>query len=90
MHSRCYFSQTVGKISPFGPDGRRSSNFNTTRISQADLGAEIERLVDASVAENIKETYRTCLSVFDAFRSEYGLPSVWPPPVSHVTTFICP
>ena len=44
--------------------------------------------MDALVAENIKETYRTGLSVFDAFRSEYGLPSVWPPPVSHVTTFI--
>ena len=44
--------------------------------------------MDASVAENTKETYRTGLSAFDAFRSEYGLSSVWPPPVSHVTTFI--
>ena len=40
------------------------------------------------MAGNTKETYRTGLFAFEAFRKEYSLNTSWPPPLSHVTTFV--
>jgi len=40
------------------------------------------------VAPNTKHTYKTGLSNFETFRREYSLNVLWPPPISHITTFI--
>ena len=44
--------------------------------------------MDSSVSVNTKETYRTGLVVFEAFRKLYNYDIIWPPLLSHVTTFI--
>ena len=44
--------------------------------------------MDASLSVNSKETYRIGLLVFDAFRNEYNYNVIWPPVITHVTTFV--
>lgn len=48
----------------------------------------MQRLVDASVSVNTNRLYQTGIASFEAFRVEYDLNPMWPPPVPHVTTFI--
>jgi len=57
LRSRCNISQTVGEIQESFPRRRFISNTDIPRISEADLGTEIGRLVEASLATNTKETY---------------------------------
>lgn len=45
-------------------------------------------MIDASVAANTKDVYRNGLNCFEQFRTKYGLQSIWPPLLSHVTIFI--
>lgn len=61
---------------------------NSGRIPTADIRVEFDRLVEASVSENTHETYRKGIDCFESFRNEYDLVASWPPPLSHVTTFI--
>ena len=55
------------------PDADFVSNPDIPSISEADLGTELGRLVEASLATNTKETYKTGLSAFARFRHEYSL-----------------
>lgn len=67
---------------------RREPYVSSGRISAVDLECETERLLDASLSESTKQAYKNALSIFENFRVEYDLQNVWPPPVSHVSTFI--
>ena len=44
--------------------------------------------MDTSVSVNTNRLYQTGIASFEAFRVEYDLNPIWPPPLSHVTTFI--
>ena len=69
----------MGKIQKHRSSGRSITNTNTTRFSEADIDVEINKLVDSSVSVNTKETYRTGLVVFEAFRKLYNYDIIWPP-----------
>jgi hypothetical protein len=64
------------------------ANADTRSFSTADFQSEIGRLIDASLATNTKDTYRTGLQSFDMFRKDYELNDIWPPPPSHIVLFI--
>lgn len=78
----------MGKIQTFRSKSGCGTGKNTTRIPEANLGAEIERLVDASTSVNTNKLYATGIASFETFRLEYGLDPIWPRPLTHVTTFI--
>lgn len=59
-----------------------------SRISGFDLGAEIGRLVESSLAANTRDAYQMAILSFETFRVDYGLAQIWPPPIPHVTLFI--
>jgi hypothetical protein len=70
-------------------EGSRSRDDpSTTGISAVDIGCEIGRLVDASMASNTKDTYTVGLDSFQAFRVEYNFDLIWPPPPSHIVLFV--
>jgi hypothetical protein len=59
-----------------------------SRISGFDLGAEIGRLVESSLAANTRDAYQTGVLNFETFRVDYELAQSWPPPIPHVALFI--
>ena len=74
----------MGQIKKHSSDSRLIPNIHNRRFSEADL----DREVDASLSMNSKETYRIGLLAFVLFRNEYSYNIIWPPVLSHVTTFI--
>jgi hypothetical protein len=58
------------------------------KFSGFDLGAEIGRLVESSLAVDTRDAYQTGILSFETFRVDYGLAQMWPPPIPHVTFLI--
>ena len=54
----------------------------------ANLTAEAERLVEASLATNTWRLYESAIRIFEQFRCQFSLPNVWPAPVDHLVHFI--
>lgn len=54
----------------------------------ADLTAEANRLLKASMAENSWQTYKAAVDSFDHFRYIFCLQQLWPAPVDHIVHFI--
>jgi hypothetical protein len=46
------------------------------RISGFDLGAEIGRLVESSLAVDTRDAYQTGILSFETFRVDYGLAQI--------------
>ncbi|CAG2213338.1 unnamed protein product [Mytilus edulis] len=67
---------------------RDRGDTNPRNFSAADFRTEIDRLVDASLASNTKDTHRTGLWSFEIFRKDFNMECVWPPPLSHNVLFI--
>ena len=54
----------------------------------ADLKAETERLLAASMAENTRHTYEAAADSFNYFRYTFNLQPTWPAPLDHIVKFI--
>ena len=66
----------------------RSRAYYSSRRHLADLTAENNRLLEASMSSNTWQTYSTAIGKFDQFRYLYGLPLDGLPPVDQVVQFI--
>ena len=58
------------------------------RLPLADLGRGVNRLLGASLAPNTALAYKTALSAFSSFLSEFGLPKTYPISPNHLVLFI--
>lgn len=78
----------MDQISSSCPKIQATPDPDSRRFYRNDLEAEIKRLTLNSIAPNTKNSYSSSLRIFEQFRLLYELNLIWPPPVSHICSFI--
>jgi hypothetical protein len=70
------FLANMAEVPTVGSSGECITYKYPPRISGFDLGAEIGRLVESSLAVDTRDAYQTGILSFETFRVDYGLAQI--------------
>ena len=83
-----FISFSDGSIQKIGSNGRSNSIRYSGRVLVNDFQTEIDRLLQLSVAPSTARQYGVALRLFNEFRREHMLETIWPVPLEDIMSFI--